>query len=99
MSLRKKLAVVLAASLMLALSSGPAALAAPNPSGTGQPGAECGEEGATVEPPGFLTGGFANAEEHYAGSEGTPSLAHASSSHAVSQYDVACYQVTNKGGV
>ena len=99
MLLRKKLAIVLAASLMLALSVGPAAIAAPNPSGTGQPGAECGEEGATVEPPGFLTDGFANAETHYAGSKGTPSAEHANSSHAVSQYDIACYQVTNKGGV
>jgi hypothetical protein len=96
---KKKLAVVLAATFMLALSSDPAAFAAPNPSGTGQPDQECGDPGATVAPPGFETGGFANAEEHYAGSDGTPSLAHASSSHAVSQYDVACYQVTNKGGV
>ena len=95
---RKKLAVVLAASLMLALSGGPAAFAAPNPSGTGQPGAECGQEGSPVEPPGFLKDGFANAEEHYAGSDDTASLAHANNPHAVSQYDVACYQVTNKGG-
>ena len=70
------------------------AVAAPNPSGTGQPGAECGEEGATLGPAGFQTGGFANAEEHYAGSEGTPSAAHGGS-HAVSQYDVACFQFTS----
>ena len=89
MLLRKKLAVVLAATLMLALSGGPAAFAAPNPSGTGQPGVECGDPGATDAPAGFSTGGFANAEEHYADSE---------DSHAVSQYDVACYQATNKGG-
>ena len=96
---RKKLAVVLAATLMLALSSGPAAFAAPNPSGTGQPGVECGDEGAELAPPGFATGGFAIAEEHYAGSDGTASLANAGNSHAVSQYDVACFQVTHKGGV
>jgi hypothetical protein len=47
------------------------------------------------EPAGFSTSGFANAEEKYAGSDGTPSLAHANSSHAVSQYDVACYQLSN----
>ena len=99
MLLRKELAVVLAATLVMALSGGPAAFAAPNPSGTGQPGAECGEPGATVEPSGFGTMGFANAEDHYAGSDNTASLAHANSSHAVSQYDVACYQVTSKGGV
>ena len=98
MLLRKQLAVVLAATLMLALSGGPAAFAAPNPSGTGQPGAECGDPGATDAPAGFGTLGFANAEQQYAGSDGTPSLANGSS-HAVSQYDVACYQVTNKGGV
>jgi hypothetical protein len=97
-SLMRKLTVVGAAALMLALGSTPA-FAAANPSGTGQPSQECGAPGATVAPAGFSTGGFANAEEQYAGSDGTPSLAHANSSHAVSQYDVACYQVTNKGGI
>ena len=58
----------------------------------GQPGAECGEEGATMEPAGFSSGGFANAETHYAGSEGTPSAAHSRSGHAVSQYDIACFR-------
>ena len=67
--------------------------AARNPAGTGQPGAECGDPGATVEPAGFGTGGFATAETHYAGTDGTPSLANGNA-HAVSQYDVACYQVT-----
>ncbi len=71
------------------------ALAAPNPSGTGQPGAGCGSEGATMMPQGFSSGGFATAEERYAGSDGTASLAHAGSDQAVSQYDVACYQVTS----
>jgi hypothetical protein len=71
-----------------------AALAASNPAGTGQPGAECGEEGATMEPAGFLTAGFKQAETVYAGSDDTPSLANGSS-HAVSQYDIACYQVTS----
>jgi hypothetical protein len=54
----------------------------------------CGEPGATVEPPGFLKDGFAHAETVYAGSEGTPSAANGSV-QAVSQYDVACYQVTS----
>jgi hypothetical protein len=75
----------------------PAAVAnAANPPGTGQPGLECGEDGATSEPAGFGTPGFANAETHYAGSDGTPSLAHGSE-HAVSQYDVACFQHTSAG--
>jgi hypothetical protein len=79
---------------LLAVAPLTPALAAPNPSGTGQPGAECGETGATVEPAGFLKDGFAKAEAVYAGSEGTPSAANGSV-HAVSQYDVACYQVTS----
>jgi hypothetical protein len=95
MLLRKKLAVVLAATLMLSLSGAPAAFAAPNPSGMGQPGAECGADNAMNQPAGFSSGGFENAEAHYAGSDGTASLAHANSSHAVSQYDVACYQLSN----
>ena len=73
-----------------------AAIAAPNPSGTGQPSASCGSAGAEQQPPGFGTAGFANAAAHYAGSPGTPSLAHGSP-HAVSQYDVACFQVTSAG--
>jgi hypothetical protein len=65
-----------------------------NPAGTGQPGVECGEEESILEPHGFLTDGFANAEERYAGSEESASLAHAASDHAVSQYDVACLHFT-----
>ena len=84
--LRRTLTAVSAAALLLSLSA--AAVAG------GQPGAECGDPGATLEPPGFLTDGFANAEEHYAGSDGTASLAHANSDHAVSQYDIACVHYT-----
>jgi hypothetical protein len=83
------------AAMLLTLALAGTALAAGNPAGTGQPGAECGDEGATVEPAGFLTDGFAIAEARYAGSDGTPSLLHAHSEHAVSQYDVACFQVTS----
>jgi hypothetical protein len=49
--------------------------------------------GIAAPAPGFDTAGFANAEEHYAGSDGTPSAARGSSK-AVSQYDVACFQVS-----
>jgi hypothetical protein len=86
--------LALAAASILCLVLATAALAAGNPAGTGQPGAECGEEGATVEPHGFMTDGFEVAEEHYAG-EGDASLTHANSEHAVSQYDVACFQITS----
>jgi hypothetical protein len=67
--------------------------AARNPSGTGQPTASCQAE--PKQPNGFGTGGFTHATAVYAGSPGTPSLANGNS-HAVSQYDVACYQVSNK---
>ena len=69
--------------------------AARNPAGRGQPGAECGSDNALTEPKGFGTDGFANAESKYAGSDDTPSLEHGSS-QAVSQYDVACYQLSSK---
>ena len=67
--------------------------AARNPATKGQPGASCQSE--PTQPNGFGQVGFANAEAVYAGSDGTPSLANGSS-QAVSQYDVACYQVSSK---
>lgn len=73
-----------------------AGLGASGASAAGQPGAECGAPGATSQPAGFGTGGFANAEAHYAGSPGTPSAANGNS-HAVSQYDIACVHVTSNG--
>ena len=56
----------------------------------GQPNASCEDTGASP-PPGFSTSGFENAESHYAGSDGTPSLANSNSDKAVSQYDIACF--------
>jgi hypothetical protein len=85
-----------AVALLLMLGSADTAVAARNPSGRGQPGAECGEEGATSEPAGFGSVGFAKAEAPYAGSEGTASL-NSDNPAAVSQYDVACFQVTSSG--
>lgn len=76
----------------LVLGAATPALAA-NPPGPGQPGQECGSSTAQQSPPGFDSGGFAKAEGHYAGSDGTPSAANGSSK-AVSQYDVACFQVS-----
>ena len=83
----KKLVVPLVVAAALTPLGGGAALA-------GQPNASCEAAGANP-PPGFATGGFANAEERYAGSEGTPSAQHAHSSHAVSQYDIACVHYTD----
>jgi hypothetical protein len=67
--------------------------AAVNPSGTGQPSQSCQAEPS--QPNGFGTVGFTHATVVYAGSPGTQSAANGNS-HAVSQYDVACYQVSNK---
>jgi hypothetical protein len=90
----RRFIIAVIACIVVAGFAAAGAVAAPNPSGTGQPGAECGEPNASVEPAGFSTGGFENAEARYAGSEGTPSAANGSS-NAVSQYDVACFQVTS----
>src|SRR4051794_13518635 len=87
------LALALASALMLGTFV--TVDAARNPAGTGQPSAECGDPGATLEPSGFGSSGFAHAETVYAGSEGSASALHANSDHAVSQYDVACFQHTS----
>jgi hypothetical protein len=89
--LRKALLGVGAATLVLSMSA-TIALAG-NPSGTGQPSAGCGDPNATVMPRGFNSGGFANAESHYANPDSTGGLA-SGNDHVVSQYDVACYQLT-----
>ena len=86
----RRLATGIAVVCTLALTGVSSALA------TGQPGAPnvtCGEGNATTQPAGFLTNGFLNvADSHYAGN-GTPSL-NAASGNAISQYDVACLQLT-----
>jgi hypothetical protein len=80
--------VSLVAFVLLAVVITPAIAA--NPSGSGQPNQSCEEQPSG--PAGFDSGGFATAEEHYAG-EGGQSL-NANSDSAVSQYDVACFQVS-----
>jgi hypothetical protein len=83
---RRMLSAIAAAVFILTLSAG-AVLG-------GQPGASCGADGATMNPPGFDSQGFANAEAVYAGSDGTASLLHSNSANAVSQYDIACVHFT-----
>lgn len=87
-----RLAIVAAASIGILAGVAEPAFAAANPSGTGQPNQDC--ESIGTAPAGFATGGFARAEDVYAGSDGSASLAHAHSDKAVSQYDVACYQAS-----
>jgi hypothetical protein len=81
---------VIACMAALVMTAG--ALGAPDPNGTGQPGQSCQAE--PTGPPGITstTNGFATrAVNVYAGSPGTQSLANGNA-HAVSQYDVACFQ-------
>jgi len=80
--------------LVVAFAAGSAAAA--NPPGTGQPSQSCQDQPSG--PPGLTstTNGFARrAVNVYAGSPGTPSLANGNA-HAVSQYDVACFEVSQR---
>ncbi len=89
------IAAVMAAFLVLA---GTALAADPHSGGsTGQPGQSCQAE--PTGPAGLIstTNGFARiAVNVYAGSPGTHSLI-SDNPHAVSQYDVACFQVSSSG--
>lgn len=85
-------AAVAGGALLAALGAG-SALAAVNPAGTGQPNQSCQAEPGG--PAGLIstTNGFATrAVIVYAGSPGTRSAA--ANPLAVSQYDVACFQVS-----
>ncbi len=84
--------IFIGALFLMALTAVYFVSAAPSPNGPGQPSMSC--EDVALSPPGFLTDGFAHAGDVYAGTPGTASALHANSNHAVSQYDVACYQFT-----
>jgi hypothetical protein len=77
-----RLMALLGSIAVIAVGAAPA-LAAANPAGTGQPSQSCEEQPSG--PAGFDTAGFADAQTVYANVDGT---------HMVSQYDVACYQVS-----
>lgn len=103
--MRTRRLIALGATLVALGSLGASgALAARNPVGMGQPGtanpngASCGSLGSTAMPAGFETAGFAHATLVYAGSEGTPSAEHGNTQHAISEYDIACYQQTQNHG-
>jgi hypothetical protein len=87
--MRRSIAVVaVAASLVFAALPATAAFATnPHQGTTGQPNQSC--ETLQIEHAGFDTGGFANAQSHYANPGVVPATANG---HAVSQYDVACFQ-------
>jgi hypothetical protein len=89
----KRLFAALILTGSIAMGGAGVAFANPSPNGAGQPSLDCAD--VSSSPAGFGTQGFANAEAHYAGSDGTHSLANANSPAAVSQYDVACFQVSS----
>lgn len=74
----------------------------PSPNGPGQPGAPnntCGPSnpatpGDSNSASGSVFNGSGVAGTVYAGNPGTASLLNANSTHAVSQYDIACFQVS-----
>jgi hypothetical protein len=87
----------------LAFPTVTSAFADTSPNGPGQPGAPtqtCGLPNALLTPGGsgaaqgsvFNSSGTAGTV--YAGNPGTASLAHSNSDEAVSQYDIACFQVS-----
>ena len=103
----RKILVVATTVVGLSVGVGSSALADPNPNGTGQPAsgqnpaitcqniaaANPGTKvtpGNTVNAPGSPFDPSGTAGRRYAGSG--PSLDHANSSKAVSEYDIACYQ-------
>ena len=95
----RSLFAALSLSILLVIGAG-SAFAASNPSGTGQPSQTCLSGTAPMEPgqaasaPGsaFNETGPGIAGTVYAGNG--VSATRAGSSHAVSQYDVACFQVS-----
>ena len=96
--MKRLLSGVAVVPVMLIALSAPA-FADANPAGTGQPGTAttngvaCGNSNASNMPPGFSTQGFAHAGSVYAGASGSGSL-NSGNSHAVAEYDIACYQHT-----
>ncbi|MDP9237604.1 MAG: adenylate cyclase [Chloroflexota bacterium] len=97
----KRLFAALILAGTLAASTGGAVFADTTPPPNGQPSASC--ETSTTRPGAamFASGSAFNpdgtAGAHYAGNDGTKSLANANSPAAVSQYDVACFQQTTHG--
>jgi len=98
----RKYVLVLACAVALVLAAPLSAWAVQNPT-TGQPGAPtntCGPAnpvtpGSSVAAPGSPFNPNGQAGVVYAGNPGTASLANANSTAVVSQYDVACVQLSH----
>ncbi len=100
---RSKILSALAA-FVLGIGLAGVAYADPSPTGSpgqpGAPGTTCGNANASATPGNSSAAGGSvfnpsgTAGTVYAGNPGTASLANANSPNAVSQYDIACFQVT-----
>ena len=99
--MRRLLAAMAVAGIAVAIPA--TAFADPSPNGPGQPGAPgttCGSPGATSTPGNSVNAGGSpfnpsgQAGTVYAGNPGTASALHSQSGNAISQYDIACFQVT-----
>jgi hypothetical protein len=90
--IRRFITVMAAATLSYALAT--LAIAAPNPSGTGQPNQECEDvhPGQSASAPGSAFNETGKAGTVYANPDSTGGLASGGNSHVRSQYDTACYQ-------
>ena len=86
--MRRSIAVVAVSLVFSALPATAAFASNPHSAGTtGQPNQSCEDLG--IDHAGFDTGGFAHAQTVYANPGVVPATANG---HAVSQYDVACFQ-------
>ena len=87
--MRRSIAVVAVSLVFAALSASAAFATNPHDGTTGQPNQSCEDLGITHN--GFTTGGFANATSRYANVPES-GQGQETNTHAVSQYDVACFQ-------
>ena len=102
MAVFRKLALAGAMVSVFAFAGASSVFATVSPT-TGQPGAPantCGTDnpvtpGASATAPGSPFNGSGRAGVVYAGNPDTASLAHSNSTAAVSQYDVACVQLSH----
>lgn len=95
----RKLVLGMTVAGLLVFGGASAAFADTNPSGSGQPSQSCQAQtsspGNAASSPGSVFNQNGQAGTVYAGNPGTASAAHANSANAVSQYDVACFQVSH----
>ena len=97
----RKFLIGLIAALTLSTAGAVAAFADTSPNGPGQPGAPNTTCQQFTQTPGNSANGQSPFNPNgqsgmvYAGNPGTASLANANSTHAVSQYDIACFQQTS----